>query len=140
MLVEIRWTRLSPAHALWDHCFCLYAYVDCASSEILYIGKADLQTVRARLRGRHKQDVFDFCSSDLGVRRFDFLHGDVIVEEGSRRSSELLHDLEGLLIKRLRPRANIASTKSRSAWRPRMRVECTGAWPDRRRSFRDTRS
>jgi hypothetical protein len=57
-------------------------------------------------------------------------------EEGRRRSSQLLADVESLLIMRLQPACNVACTRSRYM-RWGLRVNCSGDWPERRTCFRD---
>jgi len=64
------------------------------------------------------------------------LHGEPVLKEDRRRSSELLGDVESLLITRLRPFGNIQSRGSR-VMRPGLRVQCTGDWPFRRFRFYD---
>jgi hypothetical protein len=137
--VEIPWVELNKdRHPLWQAAFCLYAYLHPERDRLLYIGKADLQTVRQRLHGDHKDDLFDFFLNRYGIEHVRVLHGDLVLEDGRRRSSELLADVESLLIIRLKPPGNVASTRSRT-YRPGLRVRCTGSWPFRRAGFHDWR-
>jgi hypothetical protein len=136
MIVEIDWTRLNDRDSLWQDRLCLYAYVDGTRDRILYIGKADYQTVRQRLHGVHKDEIFAFCDNRLGVEQLEVLHGQLWPEESHRRSSQLLADVESLLIMRLQPPCNVASTRSRYRRRG-LRVKCFGDWPHRRTGFHD---
>jgi hypothetical protein len=63
--------------------------------------------------------------------------GQLLLQAGRRRSSELLADVESLLIKRLQPLGNIQCTESRIS-RPGMRVRCSGEWLSKRAGFYDT--
>ncbi len=137
-IVEVDWHVLRRNDPEWDADFCLYAYVHPDTDRILYIGKADHQTVWSRMHGRHKDKLFDNLYERFGIEPVDLkvIQGELIMEEGSRRSSLLLSDVESLLIIRLQPPGNTASTRSRSS-RPGLRVECAGDWPHRRKNFHD---
>lgn len=138
MYVKIEWTELAQSrHPLWVDSFCLYAYLHPDRDWLLYVGKADYCTVRERMRGDHKRQLYDDCWDRYGIEEFRVLHGSLLPEEGCRRSSALLSDVESLLIKRLKPFGNIQSRVHRIS-RPGMRVVCTGAWPLRRDTFRDS--
>lgn len=135
--VEIPWCELEhDRDPAWQANFCLYAYLHPDRDRLLYVGKADYQTVRQRLHGDHKADLFDFFDRKYGIEQVRVLQGDLVLEEGRRRSSELLGIVESLLIMRLQPPGNIASTRSR-AYRPGLRVRCTGDWPFKRAGFHD---
>jgi hypothetical protein len=136
MRVTVDWTRLADDDPLWHCCGCLYAYIDCYSDRVLYLGKADFQSVYERTLGRHKREIFDFLDQEYGDTDPGVIQGNLILEEGRRFSSRLLTDVESLLIYRLQPPANIACTRSRIA-RPGMQIRCRGDWPDRRRNFHD---
>ncbi len=135
--VEIPWVALDDNRdPLWQADFCLYAYLHPERDWLLYIGKADYQTVRQRLYGDHKAELFDSLWERYGIDEVRVLQGDLVLEDGRRRSSELLADVESLLIIRLQPPGNVASTRSR-AYRPGLRVQCTGDWPFGRTGFHD---
>ena len=136
MVVEVEWTRLKERDPLWQDRLCLYAYSDARTKRILYLGKADYQSVRQRLHGQHKDEIFYYCERRLGVEELDCLHGQLWPEEGRRRSSQLLADVESLLIMRLQPPCNVACTQSRYM-RLGLRVKCVGDWPHRRTGFHD---
>ncbi len=129
MLIEVDWTALEDSRdPLWSDSFCLYTYLHPERDWLLYIGKADYSSVRRRFSGDHKAQLFDDISRRYGVDEVRVLHGEPRPEEGRRRSSELLADVESLLIKRLKPFGNIQSTHHRIS-RPGMRVHCVGDWP-----------
>jgi hypothetical protein len=135
--VEIRWVELEDERDPgWQANFCLYAYLHPERDWLLYIGKADLQTVRERLHGDHKAELFDFFWQRYGIDGVRVLQGDLVLEDGRRRSSELLGLVESLLIMRLQPPGNVANTRSRP-YRPGLRVKCTGDWPFKRAGFHD---
>src|SRR5436309_2393381 len=102
--VEIPWVELEhhrdPA---WRANFCLYAYLHPERDWLLYIGKADFQSVRQRLHGDHKAALFRFFWRDYGIEQVRVLQGDLVLDENRRRSSGLLGTVETLLIMRLLP-------------------------------------
>src|SRR6266568_8792055 len=135
--VELPWYLLDhDRDPAWGRNFCLYAYLHSARDWLLYIGKSDRQTVRQRLHGDHKAALFEFSWDKYGIDQVRLLQSDLVLEEGRRRSSEVLSDVETLLIMRLQPPGNVASTRSR-LYRPGLRVTCTGDWPFKRARFRD---
>jgi hypothetical protein len=136
MLVRIDWTELDERDSRWSDEYCLYAYLHPVRDWLLYIGKADYSSVRARLRGDHKAALFDDLSAEYGIDAVRVLHGELLLAEERRRSSALLADAESLLIMRLKPFGNIHARSSRIS-RPGLSVECTGDWPFKRRRFRD---
>lgn len=136
MQIQIDWTYLSEGHPLWHDSYCLYAYLHGARDWLLYVGKADRSSVRSRMHGSHKRNLYDDIIMEYGVDTLRVMHGELCLPEGSRRSSALLSDVESLLIHRLDPFGNIQSTQSR-IMRPGLRVECVGDWPFRRRRFHD---
>ena len=137
MDVWVHWTELdSDDDPRGDQQYCLYAYLHPTRDWLLYIGKADYSTVWSRFRGEHKSQLFDDIWRAHGVDEVRVLYGELELEEGYRRSSELLADVESLLIRRLRPFGNISATRTRIA-RPGLRVHCEGNWPFRRKRFHD---
>jgi hypothetical protein len=122
--VRVEWTRLEEDDdSLWHASQCLYAYAEPDTGELLYIGKADYQTVRQRLHGPHKEVLFD----DLDVDDVVVLQGTLVLESGRRLTRELLGDVEALLIMELQPPGNVSYTQSRPI-RPGMTVTCEGDW------------
>lgn len=137
MLVQVEWTLLwEDHHSLWSDQLCLYGYLHPTRDWLLYVGKADFSTVRSRLRGNHKAQLFDDIRREYGVDEVRVLHGDIQLEAGRRRTSELLADVESLLIMRLSPFGNLQCATSRIS-RPGLRVCCVGDWPFKRRNFLD---
>ena len=137
MLVEVLWSELDDDRdPLWSGKFCLYAYLHAQRDWLLYVGKADYSSVRRRLHGAHKDQLFADIDRQYGTEQVRVLHGDLILEDGRRRSSELLTDVESLLIMRLQPRGNIQSRRSRISRRG-LRVHCVGDWPFKRFRFPD---
>ena len=135
--VEVDWTRIAArGDPLWQDSFCLYGYLNPRADQILYIGKADYQTVRQRTHGRHKAELFEYLCDHCKSDELSIIHGQLLLEAGRRFSTQLLADVESLLIKRLQPPGNISSTCSR-IYRPGLRVKCTGDWPHRRTGFHD---
>jgi hypothetical protein len=45
----------------WHANFCPHAYLHPDRNWLLYIGKADYQTLRQRIHGDHKADLFDYA-------------------------------------------------------------------------------
>jgi len=137
MPVEVDWTALDDGrNPLWADTFCLYAYLHPERDWLLYIGKADYSSVRRRLSGEHKGNLFNDFGRRYGIDQIRVLHGALSPDEGRRRSSELLSDVESLLITRLQPFGNIQSRRSRIARRG-LRVHCVGDWPFKRFRFHD---
>ena len=137
MRVILEWTELQNGRdPLWGDEFSLYAYLHPSRDWLLYIGKADYSTIRRRLHGDHKSSLFRDLDRQYGVDGVRVLHAGLVLEGGRRLSSELLADVESLLIIRLQPFGNIQSTRSR-VLRPGLRVECTGDWPFKRKRFED---
>src|SRR5262249_28871363 len=97
---------------------------------------ADYQTVRRRFYGEHKGELFAFFWRAYGIDEGVVIQGDVLLEAGRRRSSQLLGVIESLLIMRLQPPGNVACTQCRT-YRPGLRARCTGDWRHRRTGFHD---
>lgn len=137
MLVEVEWALLaSRADPRWREGLGLYAYLHPKRDWLLYLGKCDFSTVRTRLHGGHKKRLFDDIRRDYDVDTFRTIHGRLRLHEGRRRSSELLSDVESLLIMRLQPYGNIQSRRHRIS-RPGLRVHCTGEWPFKQWRYHD---
>jgi hypothetical protein len=137
MDLSVHWTELQrERNRLWSANYCLYAYLHPERDWLLYLGKAGGSTVRQRLSGDHKHRLFRDIRREYGIEGVRVLVGVLELERGRYRTSELLADVESLLIKRLQPYGNI-SARSHRISRPGMRVHCVGGWPFRRESFRD---
>lgn len=136
MLTTVRWRTASEDSDLWDYRRVLYAYFDVDDKEVLYIGKADRQTVRERRTRSAKKNFWDDLEKERNIYKTIVRVGEIRLEEGHKLSRELLLDAESLLIKRLRPWGNIQSRSTRIL-RPGLRVRCEGDWPLNRREFHD---
>ena len=137
MGVWVNWTELQrQSNRLWSANYCLYSYLHPVRDWLLYVGKAGGSTVRQRLSGDHKHQLFRDLRNEYGIEWVRIFVGILELEKGQYRTSELLADVESLLIMRLQPYGNISATASRIS-RPGLRVHCVGAWPFKRASFRD---
>ena len=137
MFVEIEWSWIEDDDPRWQDQYCLYSYLHPTREWLLYLGKADYATVRQRTYGEHKRELLDAITAEYDVDHLRAMHGGLLLPDGTRRTSELLSDIESLLIMRLQPRWNTQSRQSRIA-RPGLRVQCTGDWPFTRARFHDT--
>ena len=138
MVIEVDWTELEDQRdPLWSASFCVYAYLHPERDWLLYVGKADFSTIRRRLHGDHKAALFHDLQRRYGIEDLRVLHGELLLPADRRRSSELLADVESILIKRLQPFGNIQARSHRIS-RPGMRVHCVGDWPFKRWRFHDT--
>ena len=131
MKVMIRWKRIGESSSLWKASRCLYAYLTPNGRRILYIGKADRATVRQRYFARDKKKIRKRMPISFGL-----MIGAPSVEDCLRFSWQLLHDIESLLINRIKPPLNTMNKCSRIS-RPGMKVICQGSWPYSRRRFVD---
>jgi hypothetical protein len=100
MGIKIKWKAIGPRSEWWDYSHVLYAYLDPATDQIVYIGLAYHRTVRQRFNDRDKDALFKFLNK-RGIREVEVLAGDLRFE--GRLTKQLLSDIESLLIKRLRP-------------------------------------
>ena len=136
MRVDVHWLYAEAGEEAFEFTRVLYAYLHPRSREVLYLGKADYCTVRERTKGRHKEAIFDAMIESEGINVLHPVVGVLSLEEGTRFSSQLLSDVESLLIIELQPPYNRQSIRSRIS-RPGLAVNCTGSWPSRRRTFQD---
>lgn len=136
--VTVRWHALSQDHPGWYARRCLYAYLAPGRrAEILYIGKSWEATVRGRWVRAAKEKFWDDLESNRRIRKHAPLYGEVRVNYAGRLSSELLSDVESLLIAAEQPWGNIQCRTDRIS-RPGLTVKCTGEWPGRARVYADT--
>ncbi len=136
MEVEIDWKYAADGDEEMDLCQVLYAYAHPNSEDILYIGKADFSSVKERMKGRHKEQIFDCLRREFQVSEMGIIVGEIVLGEGRRFSSALLSDIESLLIFELDPPANIQSRNTRIS-RPGLRITCSGEWPNEYNQFDD---
>jgi len=97
--VVVEWIELdedegSGAENPWNWDFCLYAYVDDASNEILYIGKCYSTTVRQRYFAQDKDKLFDFFAAerDLTEENIHIIAGEL--ESELKYDDDLLSSVE----------------------------------------------
>ncbi len=131
----IRWRPLRTQDDGLYACGCLYAVADANTHELLYIGKADRATVAERIRCRSKEGLWDYLARQR-IRQCIVLLGTVRLAPGKRLSSELLADIESLLIQREQVCGNVQSKRSRTI-RFGMLVRCAGSWPGRVEFYKD---
>lgn len=123
MLVEVVWRRANGEK--WDRNRVLYAYVH--DGELLYIGKCwgETSSVWKRWTAADKESLRFTYKDVFGRRMPDILVGEIRLEDGHRKRSQLLSDVESLLIYELDPIMNRHCTKSRTPRRD-MIVVCSG--------------
>ncbi|HEX7998651.1 MAG TPA: hypothetical protein VF528_09695 [Pyrinomonadaceae bacterium] len=137
MEVKVHWTNIPSFESpLWSLQCVLYAFFAPKSDEALYVGKADFTTVKKRYKCKSKKRVRDLIKKKRGFDGWRVFVGDICLEPGRRFSSELLSDIESLLIINLQPCGNDKALKSRIS-RPDLIVRCRGAWPSKKKIFRD---
>lgn len=135
-VIKIEWKDVMTDENLWRINRGLYAYLAPDGQEILYIGKVDGTTVRQRWQRSAKPAFWGYIENDLGVNEHIVLVGLITLEKGRHLTSQLIADIESLLIYKLGITGNIQSRKSRIS-RPGMIVTCSGSWPSKRRQFTD---
>ncbi|VAX34360.1 hypothetical protein MNBD_NITROSPIRAE03-1234 [hydrothermal vent metagenome] len=136
MEVNVYWEYTGHEEESIDYTRVLYAYLSRTSKKIQYIGKADYCSVSERMKGKHKESVFKYIQDELRLTEIFCIVGVLAIPEGRKYSSELLSDVESLLIKELQPSANIQSKGSRIS-RPGLVVNCLGDWPCKTDTFYD---
>lgn len=126
--IKVIWDQLTENHPAWAARRCLYAYIIPDMREILYIGKAWGVTVRGRWSRVAKERFWEDLERQRGIYQHRVLFGDVRLNYAGHLSSQLLSDIESLLIIAEQPWGNIQSRNSRIA-RPGLSVQCMGNWP-----------
>ncbi len=129
--IEIKWRQIEIDRndEYWNRSRCLYAYLHPEGEEILYIGKADGATVKERWSANDKDVLWNYLNKN-GVKEHIPIIGIIYLPKQTRFSSELLKDIEGLLIYREQPAGNINNKKTRGISRPGMIIKCSGnIWP-----------
>ena len=120
----------------WRARRCLYAYLAPDRHEILYIGKAWGVTVRGRWNRPAKEPFWMDLEKQRGIFEHYVLLGEPRLNYAGRFSSQLLTDIESLLIAAEQPWGNIQSRNTRIS-RPGLAVKCSGKWPRRARVYVD---
>ena len=136
--VELRWTALrGDSDRWWGISPAIYAYLAPRADEILYIGKADGgSSVRRRWDAADKDEFWDDLEGQRGIFERRAIASEFWLSPGARLTSQLVCDVESLLISEIKPWGNIACRGDRIR-RPGLVVRCRGqAWPGRR-VFRD---
>lgn len=136
MEVKVTWSYTGPGEENLGFRRVLYAYLHPHSTDVLYVGKADYCTVNERLNGPHKQRIFSAMVNELGLSEIHAIVGMLHIPISRKFSSELLSDIESLLIMSLQPAFNQQAKQSRIS-RPGLAVKCTGDWPLTQKTFRD---
>ncbi len=137
LVVRLHWHIVSgDDDPRWGYQRALYAYLAPQRREILYVGKCDGTTVRARWNYAAKAGAWDFINNDRDLRSHRLIVADIELPAGGRLTRELLTDIESLLISRVDACANVQCRRSRIQ-RPGLEVRCLGAWPLDTRIFRD---
>lgn len=136
MGIKVEWVYTGSDEESLGFSRVLYAYLHPESSDILYLGKAEYCTVKERLYGRHKEAIFSDIVNDLKVSEIHAIVGLLHLPPKKRFSSELLSDVESLLIMAVQPTYNRQSRQSRIS-RPGLVVNCAGDWPLSINVFKD---
>lgn len=137
MEVRIRWINIPSFESpLWSLQCVLYAFFAPTNDEALYVGKADFTTVKKRYQCKSKERVRNLIKKKKRLDGWRVYVGEIYLESGRRFSSELLSDIESLLIMNLQPCGNNKARKTRIS-RPDLLVKCCGAWPLNKKTFRD---
>lgn len=134
--IKIEWSYTGPGKESLEFSRVLYAYLHPGTNEILYVGKADRCSVYERFRGSHKEAIFSDIIKDLGLSTLRAIVGLLLIPPERKFSSELLADVESLLIIELQPTYNTQSRQSRIS-RPGLVVKCSGDWPLNVKTFKD---
>lgn len=138
MLVKVHWQPLGDfdKDEYWKYLRCLYAYTTVNTDEILYIGKAWRNTIHERWKAPDKEKLWRALEEQRQIHEHCIMFGNLELEEGRKFSSELLSDVESLLIAREQPWGNIQSKKSRIS-RRNLKVKCLGNWIGKCRTYTD---
>lgn len=134
MTIRIRWVAIrGEDDPMWFWSGVLYAYIAPGGEEILYVGKADgaTSTIRTRWNADDKEGFWRDLERQRGIYQHAVIAGRVDIGSGGRLTSQLLADLESLLIKWEQPWGNIQGRRKRNFSRPGIEVRCTGNWPGR---------
>ena len=134
--VELSWRPVMTEDPAWTWSLALYAIAAAGSREIIYLGKADGSTLRQRWRRDGAKEKFRRWYERVFRTETHLLFVGEFVMSTARLTRQLVADIESLLIHRLKPLGNIGAIRTRIS-RPRLRVSCTGEWPEAHRLFVD---
>src|SRR5260221_2699282 len=80
MNVQVDWLELKRhTNRLWYANYCLYAYLPPFRNWLLYVGKVCGCTVRQRLQGKHKEQVFRDIEREYGIESVRVLLGGLLL-------------------------------------------------------------
>lgn len=136
MRADVYWRALPLGDSGWNQVRCLYAYLSPHDREVLYLGKSWGAAVRGRWNSADKDAFWDDLERERGIMNHAVMLGEIVLASPFRLTSQLLSDVESLLINKIQPWGNIQACASRIS-RPGLEVCCAGAWPLRSRVFRD---
>jgi hypothetical protein len=129
MDILVDWKTVNgKSDPLWQVRRGLYSYLHPKTFEILYVGKVDGTSVRGRWLRPAKSDFWEDLERERNIKTHMIIVGLLTLERTRRFSSELLADVESLLIARVLPWGNIQSRAKRIS-RKSMIVTCAGKWP-----------
>jgi hypothetical protein len=134
--INVHWRYLTLDDPDWASMRCLYAYVSPNKNEILYIGKSWGVSVKARWGRTAKKSFWNDLERKRRIKNHFALLGTISLTYKGRLTSELLSDIESLLIRGEQPWGNIQCKQSRIP-RPGLVVECAGSWPGQARFYKD---
>lgn len=124
----------------WGWTRALYAIQHPEKHELLYLGKTDGTTIRARWNADDKHErVWKRVEDEKRIFEHRLIVGQLCVPTVVRLTRELMIDVESLLIHQIKPWANTHCVKTRDLCRPGMVICCQGKWPLKRTTFRDER-
>jgi hypothetical protein len=120
-LIILDWRDVNHESGRWEHRWqyelALYAVIHPRTDEIIYIGKADGSTVRARWNAADKHDrVWRRMEQERGISEHGFVVGEFQMPEGIRLTRQLVCDIEAMLIYAIQPWANTSNTASRGLY------------------------
>jgi len=132
MQISVHWKSFegdkdSGRAVLWP----FFAYVTPDCEEIVYIGKANRETVAARANeSKDGNPLFRELAERRGIREVELLSGTVRLPPGTKLTRALLADIEAMLIYEFQPWGNVHERESlKEYFRPDLRVRCTWDWP-----------
>ncbi len=129
MFVSISWSFMDPAWLGPRHMRpCLYAYLHPRRDEILYIGVAKTGRGLTPSQTADRKALFTFLRRRLRLKSVRFLGSRLLTDARVSVTNELLAQAQSLLVRRVRPRGNLAVGQPLIS-RPGLVVECGGNWP-----------
>ena len=129
MSVKVRWRELGEIgeDEGWQYLRCLYAYTTTNANEILYIGKAERNSIYQRWKAPDKQKLWLALQNQRQIYEHRVWAGDLELEAGRKFSWQLLSDIESLLIACEQSWGNVQCRNTRIS-RLNLEVKCLGNW------------